>query len=80
MVEINDNQSITNHKPIRYCGNCKGEYTFENFIQKYSELYHDLATSLWQNPKIRFYCSYCYLLEIIKTIKKKRELKIKLIS
>ncbi len=75
MVEINDNLTITNHKSIRYCGNCKGEYKFDSFIQKYSKSHHDLVTNLWQNPKIRFYCQYCYLLEVIKLINKKKRVR-----
>ncbi len=71
-VEIKDRLTITNLKSIRYCGNCKGEYKFEKFIQKYSKSHSDFMTNLWQNPKIRFYCPYCYLLEIIKSINKKK--------
>ena len=58
------------HASIRYCGNCKREYNFNNFIQNYPESHHDQIMKLWKNPDIRFYCSYCYLLEIIKELKK----------
>ena len=54
-----------------YCGKCKKEYQFIKFISQYPKQHHDRILQLWENNDIRFYCSYCYLLEIIKEIKKK---------
>ncbi|MHA2009064.1 MAG: hypothetical protein ACXABO_16990 [Promethearchaeota archaeon] len=57
----------------RHCGNCKREYNFNSFIQNYPEPHHDVITKVWQNSEIRFYCPHCYLLEIIREIKKKKK-------
>ncbi|MFX1363647.1 MAG: hypothetical protein ACFFCE_09445 [Promethearchaeota archaeon] len=54
----------------RYCGNCKKEYLYEDVIKKYPELFKTPITTIWKNPEIKFYCSYCYLLMIIKSIKR----------
>jgi len=79
-LEIKDEIILTNLKEIstllgqassRQCGNCKREYQFNNFIQRYPKPYQDQILKLWENLDIRFYCSYCYLLEIIREIKKK---------
>lgn len=73
MTNIENIPSKPYSTSIRYCGNCKKEYDFNNFIQNYPEPRHNVITKVWQNQEIRFYCSYCYLLEIIKEIKKKRK-------
>ncbi|MHA2184893.1 MAG: hypothetical protein ACXAAI_07820 [Promethearchaeota archaeon] len=56
---------------IRACGNCKREFIYESVVEKYPEPLHNRITQLWANSQIRFYCPYCYLLKIIKQIKKK---------
>ena len=71
MSKLKDFSTELGHTTIRCCGNCKREYTFNNFIQKYPEPHHNQIIKIWQNPEIIFYCSYCYLLEIIREIKKK---------
>lgn len=70
MSKLKDLSPELRHTSIRYCGNCKREYTFNTFIQNYPEPQHDKITKIWQNQEIRFYCSYCYFLEIIKKIKR----------
>jgi hypothetical protein len=72
---LKNNNNKLNQNSIRYCGNCKGEYKFDKFIQNYSKTHRVLITNLWQNPMIRFVCPYCYLLEIIKSINKKKRVK-----
>jgi len=59
---------------IRYCGNCKKEYSFEDVMKKYPELIQDYIIPFWNNLKVKFYCSYCYLLKLIKVIKKNKEI------
>jgi hypothetical protein len=73
MVEIEGNLNKTDHKSIRYCGNCKREYTFDNFMLNYPNSYRDQGLKLWYNQEIKFYCSYCYLLKIIKKINKEKK-------
>ncbi|MFX0082408.1 MAG: hypothetical protein ACFE94_11730 [Candidatus Hodarchaeota archaeon] len=70
MVKSKEFSTSIGHSSIRYCGNCTKEYKFSNFIQKYPEPHHDKIIKLWQNPEITFYCSYCYLLKIIREIKR----------
>lgn len=70
MVKFEDRLTITDYKSIRYCGNCKREYTFDNYILNFPKIYHDQVTKLWHNKQIPFYCSYCYLLKVIQKIKK----------
>ncbi|MEE9379201.1 MAG: hypothetical protein V3V33_14345 [Candidatus Lokiarchaeia archaeon] len=55
----------------RYCGNCKKEYSFIDAMKRCPELIQDSITALWKNPEVKFYCSYCYLLKLIKLLKKK---------
>lgn len=74
MGKIEDNLTIKDQQSIRYCGNCKREYDFDNFILNYPEIHHDKVMRLWSNQQIQFYCSYCYLLKIIKKIKKEKRL------
>ena len=57
----------------RYCGNCKKEYSFNDAIKRCPELIQDSITTLWRNPEVKFYCSYCYLLKLINLIKKNKE-------
>jgi exonuclease I len=66
MVKLKEFSIEVGHNSIRYRGNCKREYTFNNFIQKYPESHHDQIIKLWQNTE----SSYCYLLEVIREIKK----------
>ena len=74
MVKFEDNLRITDKNPIRYCGDCKREYSFDNFIVNYPKIHHNQVMKLWHNQQIQFYCSYCYLLKIIKKIKKEKRL------
>jgi hypothetical protein len=71
MTNLKEISTQLGHSLFRNCGNCKREYYFNNFIQHYPKSHHDRILKLWENPSIRFYCSYCYLLEIIREIKKK---------
>jgi hypothetical protein len=64
------------HQSIRYCGNCKKEYTFGKYIGNHPKSHHDQLRKLWYNQQIQFYCSYCYLLKIIKKINKEKKLRI----
>jgi len=74
MVKIEDNLNITDHNSVRYCGNCKREYNFDDFTVIYPKPHQDQAMKLWYNQQIQFYCSYCYLLKIIKKINKEKKL------
>ena len=58
----------------RYCGNCNKEYSFDNVIRKYPELYQTPIATIWKNPETKFYCSYCYLLMIIKSMKRDKKI------
>ena len=69
MVKTEEIPSKIGQNSIRYCGKCKREYMFKNFLQNYPEPYQDRIIKLWQNPQIRFYCHYCYLLKLIQEIK-----------
>jgi len=55
----------------RYCGMCKKEYSYEEVMKGYPDLIQDSITDLWKNSDINFYCSYCYLLKLVRSIKKK---------
>lgn len=66
-----ENRKIEQDISIRYCGNCKKEYLFNNVMKRYSKLIQDSIIKLWKNQEVQFYCSYCYLLKLIKLIKKK---------
>lgn len=57
----------------RYCKNCNQIYYYNNFSKIIPELYHNLVKETWKNPKIEFYCQYCYLLKLIKFINKKNK-------
>ena len=57
----------------RYCGNCNKEYIFENVIGEYPELFQGPITTLWKKSEINFYCSSCYLLKMIKSIKENKK-------
>ncbi len=63
----------------RYCGNCNKEYSFENVIRKYPESFQAPMATIWKNTKIKFYCSYCYLLMIIKSMKKGKKVKLNIL-
>ena len=65
-----ENKNTGQNLSKRYCGNCNKEYTFKNVIGDYPELFQVPITTLWKNPEIEFYCSYYYLLKLIKSIKK----------
>ncbi len=58
-------------KQIRYCGNCGREYSLDDFIVIYPQPNHNQVMKVWDNQKVQFYCSYCYLLEILKKIKRR---------
>ena len=73
MVKIEKTLTKIIHNSIRYCGNCKKEYTFDKFIGNYPKPHHDQIMKLWSNQQVRFYCSYCYLLKIIKIIKNEKK-------
>ena len=73
MVDIEDNIVKTDYKAARYCGRCKEEYNLNDFVVIYPKPHPDQAMKLWHNQQIQFYCSYCYLLEILKKIKKRKK-------
>ena len=58
----------------RYCGNCKKEHSFNDAMKRYPEIIQDSITTLWRNPEVKFYCSSCYLLKLIKLIKKNKDI------
>ncbi|MFW9897590.1 MAG: hypothetical protein ACFFD7_17425 [Candidatus Thorarchaeota archaeon] len=73
-MENNENYPLElDQSSVRYCGNCKREYNLNDFIIKYPKPYHPKVLKLWNNQKIKFYCSYCYLLKIIQQIKKEKK-------
>ena len=74
MVKIEDNLIKTAQNSVRYCGSCKREYNFNDFKVIYPIPHQDNAIKLWYNQQIQFYCSYCYLLKIIKKINKEKKL------
>ena len=73
MVKIEKTLTTTDHNSIRYCGNCKKEYNLDDFVVIYPKPHNDHVMKLWRNQQIQFYCTYCYLLEMIKKIKKRKK-------
>ena len=57
---------------IRSCGYCNKEFHFQEVKEKYPVLYHEILKKTWQKPEIKFYCSYCYLLKLIRHVKKEK--------
>jgi transcription elongation factor Elf1 len=72
MVKLESTLTKKQLNSVRYCGNCKKEYTFNDFALIYPKSHYVQVMKLWQNQQIHFYCSYCYLLKVIKTIIKKK--------
>ena len=74
MAKTENNLIKADHQSVRYCGNCKKEYTFDKYSGNYPKSQHDQLMKLWCNQQIQFYCSYCYLLKVIKKINKEKKL------
>ena len=73
LVLNNTKEDNVSNTMNRYCTNCNQEYSYDFFSKTYPELYHNLAKEIWKNPRIDFYCQYCYLLKLIKFINKKNK-------
>ncbi|MFX1393020.1 MAG: hypothetical protein ACFFAH_05530 [Promethearchaeota archaeon] len=56
---------------VRYCANCKKQYNFYDVKENYPDLCYNELKELWQDHNIKFYCSYCYLIKLIKYLKSK---------
>ncbi|MHA2037944.1 MAG: hypothetical protein ACW98X_16020 [Promethearchaeota archaeon] len=59
-------------KQGRFCGNCRKEYNIDDFTAIYPESNRNQAMKVWDNQQVQFFCCYCYLLEILKKIKNKK--------
>jgi len=61
-----NNRNIETH---RQCGNCKKTYQFYDIKKNFPEFCHKELKQIWQSPEIEFYCSYCYLIKLIRNVK-----------
>ena len=54
-------------KDVKYCHACDKEFRFSS-IKK-----NPILRFLWQDEKVEFYCSCCYLLKLIRYIKERKK-------
>ena len=57
---------------IKYkeCSNCKKLFYLSNVKNKVPKYCHEEFFKLWEKSDLEFYCSYCYLLKLLKEINK----------
>ena len=66
-----NNTKLSDHDIMthRQCGNCKKTYEFGEIKNNFPEFCHKELMKIWQIPEIEFYCSYCYLIKLIRNVK-----------
>ena len=57
----------------KHCGNCNKQFQYGNVKERYPESFHNRLKELWHNKEIKFYCSSCYFLKLIRQVKKARQ-------
>ena len=54
----------------KHCYNCNKQFHYRNVKKQYPESFHNRLKELWHNTEIKFYCSSCYFLKLIRSLKK----------